>query len=216
MNIIAIKQSKSGNNDYFISDEFSEYTLEEILQIGLVVPFQNISIVSRKSGKNHVRLKPNHLHADNLETKAISCNDGDFLFFDRHFIYLKAKNGHIKKKWKAFSGNPESTTKDQQKADFGPLPEGEYVVNFSKTLDVKNNQGLWDVVKWINKSPAWGFVATPIVQAKGTSFNRGDFYIHGGLFDGTKGCIEINGFDNGDFHTFMRLYKRNFKLIVNY
>lgn len=87
---------------------------------------------------------------------------------------------------------------------------------FTKTLDAQNNESLWDTLKWIQKSPAWGLVATPLQQIKGSAYGRGDFYIHGGLFKGTKGCIEINGLENGHFHAFMRLYKRDFRLVVKY
>ena len=47
-------------------------------------------------------------------------------------------------------------------------------------------------MKWTYKSPAWGFVATPLEQVRGDAFGRGDFYIHGGIWDGTDGCIEVN------------------------
>lgn len=81
---------------------------------------------------------------------------------------------------------------------------------FTKTLDSDHSEGLWDTLKWIKKSPAWGLVATPLEQVKGKNYGRGSFYIYGGLFKGTAGCIEVNGTENGHFHAFLRLYKRDF------
>jgi len=216
MKVIAIKQSSSGQNIHFISDEFTEYALIDILSLNEKNSLENIKVFSTKSGRQAIRLKPNKSTSDNLEKVAITCNEMDYLLFDRHFVYLKTQNGRIKKKWHSFSGNIKSEFKDQDKPDFGPLPEGEYKAHFTQTLDALNNEGLWDTLKWIQKSPAWGFVATPLEQTKGNSYGRGNFYIHGGLFKGTKGCIEINNFENGEFHAFMRLYKRDFKLVVKY
>ncbi len=216
MNIIAIKQTSSGQNVHFISDEFSEYTLSELLFLAENKIFDNIKVLTTKSGNKTVRIEANSTKKDNFERVAITCNSGDYLLFDRQSLKLMTRNGRIKKQWVAFSGNPESLSSDQSRADFGPLPEGEYQVFFSETLDMHNNSSLWDGIKWVRKSPAWGFIATPLKQVKGDTFDRGHFYIHGGLFKGTKGCIEVNGFDNGRFHAFMKLYKRNFKLIVRY
>ena len=216
MKILAIKQTSSGQNIHFITDKFSEYTLEELVIQVEKLAIQGIKIFTSKSGKKSLRLQSNKTTEDNLERAAITCNDGDYLFFDRHYLFLKSKNGRIKKKWAAFSGNSDSRIQDQNKPDFGPLPEGEYTVFFTKTLDVQTNEGLWDSLKWIEKSPAWGFVVTPLQQVKGNPYGRGNFYIHGGLFKGTKGCIEINNLENSHFHAFIRLYKRDFKLIVKY
>ncbi len=173
-------------------------------------------MVSSKIRSSYIRSIANSDQVNNLDKVAITCNSGDYLLFDRKFLYLKALNGKVKKQCEAFSGNKEASIDDQNREDFGPLPEGEYVVHFDKTLDFKNNEGLWDAFQWIIKSPDWGFVATPLEQVSGESYQRGNFYIHGGLREGTKGCIELNNFSNGRFHAFMALYNRSFKLIVRY
>jgi|DEB0MinimDraft_6_1074348.scaffolds.fasta_scaffold121283_1 hypothetical protein len=144
MSIISIKQLRSGKNIHFITDEFNEYSLDDILSQGEKGVLENVTIVSTKSGKKYLRSKPNQNEKDNLENFAITC---------------------------------------------------------------------------------WGFVATPLKQISGEPYGRGDFFIHGGLIDGTAGCIEITSVDlnqkglnfpNAEFHCFLRLYKRNFKLIVKY
>lgn len=63
---------------------------------------------------------------------------------------------------------------------------------------------------------SWGYIATPLKQVDGKTFERGHFYIHGGEKVGTEGWIELNGELNKNFHSFMRLYHRNFKLNVRY
>ena len=149
MQIIAIKQIKSGKNVYFITDEYNEYDLEKILELGERGGLENVRVISTKK-------------------------------------------------------------------DFGPLPEGEYIASFDKTLDYKNNTGLWDTFRWLWNYPAWGFVATPLEpSSKNQMYGRGNFYIHGGNSPGSKGCIDLVK-SNQEFHCFMRLYKRNLKVIVRY
>lgn len=136
--------------------------------------------------------------------------------FDLRFLYLKSQNGRIKRKWKATSGRPGSTPEDQHKADFGPLPEGEYTVEFDKTIDYTKSKSLWDKLKWILKSPSWGFVNTPLLPSKDNEmYGRGHLYIHGGNTPGSNGCIDLTD-KNEDFHVLLRLYHRNFRLVVNY
>tara|TARA_B100000586_G_C20046263_1_gene400003 strand:+ start:212 stop:868 length:657 start_codon:yes stop_codon:yes gene_type:complete len=216
MSVSAIKQLKSGKNIYFITNKFNEYSLEEIILQGEKGVLENITIVTTKSGEKYIRSKPNQNKKDNLDRVAITCNDGDYLLFDREYLYLRSLNGRSKKKWKAFSGNSKALIKDQDKEDYGPLPEGEYEVYFGQSLDYQDNTGVLDALLWWVRRKSWGYIATPLKQISGTSYSREHFYIHGGEEIGTKGCIEVNGDLNKNFHAFMRLYNRNFRLVVKY
>lgn len=216
MKLIAIKQLKSGKNIEFINDNFQVIDLNKALDLAKKGVLENVTVITSLNNKKYLRAVPNQSSEDNLENIAITCYDSDYLYFDRKYLYLRGGNHKAKKQWIAFSGNPKATISDQNKADFGPLPEGKYIANFENTLDFKENKNLWDALNWLRKSPAWGLVATPLIQVKGESYKRGDFYIHVGWTKGTAGCIEINGLDNGNFHSFIRLYQRNFKLIVRY
>jgi hypothetical protein len=216
MGLMAIRQEKTGKNTHFITEDFKHYSLNEFLNQNELISLMNIQIIEPKSGNAYLRSKPNNNSSDNLDKIAITCNKGDYLLFDRKYLYLKALNGRVKKKWNAFSGKTNATIKDQDKSNFGPLPEGAYIVHFEKTLDYENNEGLWDSIKWVWNSPAWRFVATPLEQVKGDGFDRGNFYIHGGKWKGTDGCIEINKELNRKFHSFLKLYERAFKLVVRY
>lgn len=70
MKIVAIKQSRSGQNIHFISDEYAEYTLIDFLVMEPQIPFENIRVVTSKSGKKYVRLKADASKANNLDNIA--------------------------------------------------------------------------------------------------------------------------------------------------
>lgn len=165
---------------------------------------------------NYIRSKANHSLNDNLNCVSLVCNKDDYLLFNGRQLVLMTKNGRIKKTWPANSGMPGSTPKDQHVKDFGPLPKGEYTVNFDQTLDYEKKENLWDKFKWIVKSPTWGLVVTPLTPyPKNKMYDRDGFTIHGGWYKGTKGCIELQNY-NREFHIFSRLYKRNLRLVVRY
>lgn len=81
MKIVAIKQTASGQNIHFISDEYSEYTLDDLLTQGAKVALENVQVFTPKSGKKSVRLKADKDKSNNLENTAITCNDGESLFY---------------------------------------------------------------------------------------------------------------------------------------
>ena len=158
MKINAIKQVRSGKNIHFITDEIQEYDLNSILELGERGALENATVVTTKTGKQYLRSKANASTFDNLDRVAITCNEKDYLLFDRKHIYLKAQNGRVKKQW----------------------------------------------------------VATPLEPShKNEMYGRGNFYIHGGNEPGSEGCIDLTN-KNQNFHTFLRLYKRDIKLIVKY
>ena len=215
MKMAAIKQEKPGQNTLFITEDFEKYSLDELTEQENI-PNSNIQVITSKTGKKYLRSKPNSNASDNLDEVAITCNTRDYLLFDREYLYLKAINGRTKQKWPAFSGKPDSSIDDQNQKNYGPLPEGEYAVSFENTISYENNEGLWDAIKWKIKSKNWGYIATPLEQVKGESYDRGNFYIHSGREIGTAGCIELVEDLNKNFHSFMSLYNRSFRLVVKY
>lgn len=216
MKIIAIKQSKSGSNEFFILDSYEEYNLADILELAEKGLIDNIDLAKSRQGKLHVRAKKNSQSGDNLERCAITCNESDYLMFDGRSLKLKTRNGRLKRSWPATSGAPGSAPSGQSRADYGPIPEGRYSARFDKTLDIESGQDLWDQLKWIIKSPRWGLIVTPLEPLQGTkTYGRGDFSIHGGFFPGSKGCIDLT-FKNDDFHALLRLYRKNIDVLVKY
>jgi hypothetical protein len=209
------KSTRSGQQEIFLMSNFDEVSLEKL---ALFPDFKQLNLLLKKTnaGKMYAAARPNQNASDNLQFITHVCSFTDYLLFDGATLVLKSKNGKKKKSWRATSGMPDSTFLDQNKKDFGPIPEGQYLLRFDKTVDIKSSESLWDFAKWLIKSPSWGFIATPIEASDETqTFGRGDFYIHGGYFPGSKGCIDLM-VDNGAFHTTMRLYKRNVRLVVKY
>ena len=52
----------------------------------------------------------------------------DQMHFNGKKLTWKDDDGNIIKEWNASSGRPGSTTADQSKADFGPIPAGDYLL----------------------------------------------------------------------------------------
>ena len=85
---------------------------------------------------------------------------------------------------------------DRSKEDEGPIPIGTY------TLDpTEISGGLEKAIKRnIILREDWGFYRVPLKPAEGTNvFPRGDFFLHGGLFPGSAGCIDIGKYDRDLF-----------------
>ncbi len=104
MKLVAIEQQRSGKNIQFVTDEFKNYTLTQLLKQKEIIPLENVTVIEQKSGDKYLRSKQNSDKSDNLDEIAITCNIGDYLIFDRKYLYLKALNGRSKRKWKAFFG----------------------------------------------------------------------------------------------------------------
>ncbi len=215
MKIISKKELRSGKSKKFITEDFKEYSLLEIVSLCEKGKIDNSIVVKTKKGK-YIRTKPNKKSSDNIEAISITCNERDFLFFDRKYLYLKTINGRIKKKWKATSGRTGTTIKDQNKKNEGPLPEGDYVALFQETKHQDDSKNIWDKLWWIAEDFRWGDVYTPLKASPNTNtYGRDSFYIHGGWFAGSAGCIDLTG-KNEQFHSIIRLYERNFRLVVKY
>jgi RHS repeat-associated protein len=75
--------------------------------------------------------------------------------------------------------------------DVGPIPPGQYIGqagNFSEQNPFKT------VGQLLSGRGDWGSFRLPLTPYPGTNTGpRGGFYLHGGLFVGTKGCIDIGG-----------------------
>ncbi len=209
-----IRKTQS-SRDFALLDDYSEVTWSRFCKWVAAGQFPGLSVFGKK-GKRAVRAKRNDAISDNLGAKIIACREDDVLIYDGKNIFVRARNGRIKRQWLASSGSPNARPEDQNKANFGPIPEGRYTVDFRGTLDFDMEKKLWERTKWVLKSPRWGWIVTPLIPSKDTrTFGRKGFFIHGGLFPGSNGCIDLTE-KNEDFHTYMRMYRRNFTLTVRY
>lgn len=88
----------------------------------------------------------------------------------------------------------------------GPIPEGNYVVDPRQIQSFENlspadRRASWlsaitrdQSAPWHYGPPAWGYERVPIQPLAGTNtFGRGGFFIHGGWFAGSSGCIDLTG-----------------------
>jgi hypothetical protein len=74
-------------------------------------------------------------------------------------------------------------------ADTGPIPPGRYIID---TTGIVGNVGLDPL--FTNAQGDWGNWRVRITPIPGTNtFGRSGFYLHGGLFPGSAGCIDVGG-----------------------
>jgi len=85
--------------------------------------------------------------------------------------------------------------------NIGPLRRGEYEIH---SEDVSNPGKLRDWIRsWFGD---WGDWRVRIIPKEGTeTFDRKDFFLHGGKEPGTRGCIDIGGGKYGNELTNMVL-----------
>ncbi len=80
MGVIAVRQSTSGSNEFFLLDSYEEHSLLGILDLVAAGSINGLDIVLSKQGKAYVRTKKNSQTQDNLEHNAITCNALDYLY----------------------------------------------------------------------------------------------------------------------------------------
>jgi hypothetical protein len=135
--------------------------------------------------------------------------------------------GSMLDSWKASSGVPGSTAADQWTWNYGPIPEGNYVVNpgkiesWSDLSFFEKMEGNFGFGTWPGGVPSWGQYRVPIQTLDGGYsvtngiITRGDFYIHGGWTLGSRGCIDVS-FGDRSFFNYLSSQPATIPLTVNY
>lgn len=96
----------------------------------------------------------------------------------------------------AESGRPGCECSSRVK-DQGPIPSGNYTLNKS---ELTNPGRLGDYAR--NLRGDWGDWRAPLVPSSGTQrYGRSGFFLHGGRFPGSAGCIDIGGGVSGNDQT---------------
>lgn len=152
-------------------------------------------------------------------TKGHAFND-DPLRFNRRELTATDAEGNVVGSWPATSGRPGSTTSltDQMRRDFGPIPEGvAYTVNpanIQRWVDLPWHEKIAAYLpgkhgKWPGGVIAWGHTRVPIdIPGGAVVFStpgvppRGGFFIHGGWYPGSAGCIDLGGHEKSFFEYF--------------
>lgn len=71
----------------------------------------------------------------------------------------------------------------------GPIPSGNYTLF---TNDLTNPGRIGDILR--NFRGDWGDWRAPLTPSPGTqTFGRSGFFLHGGMFPGSAGCIDVGG-----------------------
>ncbi|MBQ9738694.1 MAG: DUF2778 domain-containing protein [Alphaproteobacteria bacterium] len=131
-----------------------------------------------------------------LETK-----EDQFLLFDGENLTLY-ENGEMQKQWAGVSGQEGyQEPQFQGKRDLGPIPEGNYVLPKSEyqnwwrdTNFIEKSAGLLNKGPWPNLPIAWGTERVWMNPSNETNtYGRSGFSVHGGLFPGSAGCIDLTG-----------------------
>ncbi len=87
-------------------------------------------------------------------------------------------------------------------------------------LSLWSSPDILDLLKYIGKSPSWGLSYTPIRPIGDTYVEEpgnksGAFFIHGGLFPGSIGCIDLT-LGNENFHYDFVQHNKEMILHVDY
>jgi|GEM_PF-5159944 len=121
--------------------------------------------------------------------------------------YLKLYHGEdVIEEWPAVSGQENfGSAKDQNKVDYGPIPEGTYDIKMSRYQNISGKNAVAGALgklrgekmgEWPGSVPAWGWERvwadpTKETENSGLTFGRKDMAIHGGWTRGSAGCIDL-------------------------
>ena len=186
---------------------------------------------------------------DVLKPNASLFFDGDYLHWMIDGTSVKRWNAISGLTWKntpptnwpqllhRYTKSAEEFAKEK---DAGPLPPGKYTVgniesrNPASQKSVNLLSALWNQITGGNSDKdklfqadsdysriSWGDFRAPIHPEAGTNvYGRTDFYIHGGMFQGSHGCIDLTD-EMADFAKFYKTWletnkKKGISLTVNY
>jgi len=150
-------------------------------------------------------------------------SDDPLLFNGKYELSATDAEGNAISSWQGSSGKPGSTTSvaHQRLQDFGPIPEGNYIVDPSQIQRWKDLPGYQKVAAYFNRGewpggiPAWGDTRVPIQIPGGSVYGRSEFFIHGGWFPGSAGCIDL-GRNASSFFNYLSGQRGSIPLTVNY
>lgn len=131
-----------------------------------------------------------------------------FLTFNGGELKLFKGDGGVRT-FKAVSGELDDQGRTQPHLQAqegrGPLPEGRYYFNpalvqrFSDIGLAQKSAAILKRGEWPGGRIAWGDYRVELTPASSTeTYGRGGFFMHGGFFPGSAGCIDLCGRD-GDF-----------------
>lgn len=180
------------------------------------------------------------------KTDDLPSPNSDVLVFDgKKICIMKYDFSNCLACWEAASGREpdakNSLSKETQKiSNFGPLPEGKYIVPWTTTEYPDNAEGIWSTDEWNQYAgywnvfwekmkydfdiprreyrfkTGWGNYAVRLTPAGYTdTYGRDSFNIHGGSNKGSAGCIDV-GKNDITFFNAIKAYADALYLYVDY
>lgn len=143
--------------------------------------------------------------------------------------YVKAyEDGVLVQSWLAISGDARGEYLDPQYTnmeDHGPIPEGNYTVDPNAYQSISNISNANYLASFLNKitgrgqwpgvETAWGSERIELTPDSGTDvFDRGGFFMHGGSFPGSAGCIDF--LDESSFMNYITSVGQPVTMTVEY
>ena len=158
-----------------------------------------------------------YAYCDNNPINAIDADGLEkWLLFDGEWLILMDGNKEIART-PAASGNPGTDASMQNRPSDGPLPEGDYYIDPSEDAFATNNPFSWLGSGYPRSGvDGWGERRIPIHPEPGTiTYGRSGFFLHGGKFIGSHGCIDI-GHADVRWIDWIGKQKKRIKLKVKY
>jgi hypothetical protein len=130
------------------------------------------------------------------------------------------ENGKIMRSWPGVSGNPGYQLPEHQAImNTGPIPEGEWILRQDKHQKMSllgRFRSLFDSGAWRGGERAWGTERVWVDPAPETNtWGRSGFSVHGGLYPGSAGCIDLTS-QMPNFADYFRSLGKDLKLTVRY
>ena len=140
-----------------------------------------------KAGRNW------YAYCDNNPLKRVDPNGLDYYVFDGYWLILYDDYGRESDRTMAVSGQPGLTPLDSGLSNKGPIPEGEYEIDpgeighyTESTLDD------WFGGGYTDSTDGWGYRRASLHPVGSTNtLGRSGFFLHGGTYFGSAGCIDI-------------------------
>lgn len=133
------------------------------------------------------------------------------LTFNGHTVRYYDDDGKLIAEYPATSGRAGHT--DPRERDKGPTPAGNYTINPS---EIQERSFLPRLASVFRLKPDWGRYLVPLHADPGTDLLlRDSFYLHGGIYSGSAGCIDVGSYDVQLF-TMLRNHSGPIQVQVNH
>jgi len=125
------------------------------------------------------------------ESSSNSSSNSYYLLFDGGNLHvIETKTSQIIYSTDATSGKGEhmNNPASQHIEDYGPIPAGKYSYNSS---DWKSQSKVRQVYNIVRGNGDWGDYNVPLKVIDNNNSPRSNFYLHGGFFKGSAGCVDV-------------------------